>query len=356
VDTTGTSDTSSSLADGDSWYFHLITRDNAGNWSGDVLHLGPFYVDTTSPTGSLSVDGGAAYATSTAVTLNLSASDASPGSGVAQMRLRNFGSSWSSWESYSTTKSWTLPSSNGTKTVYVQYKDGAGNLSSTYSDTIVLDTAAPSNPSSLWSSSHSTAVWSNDPTVVVNWSGASDSTSGVDGYGLLWSESPTDVPSQNVDTTSTSSTSSALSDGNSWYFHLITGDNAGNWTSSALHLGPFYIDATTPTSSVSALSSLSPCYSFDVNWGGTDSTSGIASYDVQYRVGASGTWTNWLTGTSATSATFGPTSPITATPGETIYFRSRATDQAGNVESYPTGNGDTWTTISNCVYLPIISR
>ncbi|MFQ5399542.1 MAG: hypothetical protein ACE5E7_08080 [Anaerolineae bacterium] len=356
VDTTGTSDTSSLLSDGDNWYFHLITRDNAGNWSGDAVHLGPFYIDTTGPTGSLSVDGGATYATSTAVTLNLSASDASPGSGVAQMRVRNFGSSWSAWESYSATKSWTLPSSNGTKTVYVQYKDDAGNLSSTYSDTIVLDTAAPSNPSSLWSSSHTTAVWSNDPTVVVNWSGASDSTSGVNGYGLLWSETPTGVPSQSVDTTGTSNTSSSLSDGASWYFHLITGDNAGNWSSSALHLGPFYIDTIAPTSSVVAMSSLSPCYSFQVGWGGTDSTSGIASYDVQYRVGSGGTWTNWLTGTSATSATFGPTSPITATPGETIYFRSRATDQAGNVEGYPTGNGDAWTTISNCVYLPIISR
>src|SRR4029450_251678 len=46
-DTSGSSSTSPSLADGQ-WWFHLRTRDNAGNWSGAV-HLGPFRIDATPP-------------------------------------------------------------------------------------------------------------------------------------------------------------------------------------------------------------------------------------------------------------------------------------------------------------------
>lgn len=45
VDTTGTSTTSPSLANG-GWYFHIRTRDNAGNWNPNALHIGPFYITT----------------------------------------------------------------------------------------------------------------------------------------------------------------------------------------------------------------------------------------------------------------------------------------------------------------------
>ncbi len=43
-----TSVTSSSLAAGDSHYFHLRTVDNAGNWSAAV-HVGPFFIDGEAP-------------------------------------------------------------------------------------------------------------------------------------------------------------------------------------------------------------------------------------------------------------------------------------------------------------------
>jgi hypothetical protein len=75
------------------------------------------------------------------VTLFLSASDG--GSGVYQMRFSNDGSSWSSWEAYGVSKTWTLSSEDGTKTIYVQYKDNVGNVSGNVTDTIILDTVAP---------------------------------------------------------------------------------------------------------------------------------------------------------------------------------------------------------------------
>ncbi len=99
--------------------------------------------DATPPTGSVSINAGATYTNTTAASLTLSANDTG-GSGLYQMRFSNDNVTWSSWESYATSKSWTLTSGNGTKTVYVQYRDNALNVSSTYSDTIVLDATAPS--------------------------------------------------------------------------------------------------------------------------------------------------------------------------------------------------------------------
>jgi len=93
--------------------------------------------DTTPPTGSIIIDGDTATTDSVDIILTLSATD--PESGVDQMRFSNDGSSWSSWEGYSTSKSWTLTSGDGTKTVYVQFKNGDGLDSFSYSDTITLE-------------------------------------------------------------------------------------------------------------------------------------------------------------------------------------------------------------------------
>ena len=100
-------------------------------------------LDTSAPAGSIVIDGDAADTTSTLVTLTLSASDAE--SGVVEMRFSNDGSSWSGWVGYGTSSSWTLSSGDGLKTVYVQFRNGAG-LTSQYSDTITLDATPPPTP------------------------------------------------------------------------------------------------------------------------------------------------------------------------------------------------------------------
>jgi hypothetical protein len=95
-------------------------------------------IDKSAPTGTVSINDGASRTRSRSVTLTLSATDPSPGSGVSQMRISNTqsGLSSASWEAYSTTKAWSLSSGQGTKTVYVQYRDRAGNLSALATDTI----------------------------------------------------------------------------------------------------------------------------------------------------------------------------------------------------------------------------
>lgn len=122
--------------DGTKTVFYEV-KDNAGNIAvfNDTIIL-----DTAAPTGSISINGGATSTTSTSVALSLTYSDAT--SGVSQVRYSNDGV-WDteSWEDPSGTKAWTLPSGDGTKTVYYQVKDNAGILSVTYDDTITLQTA-----------------------------------------------------------------------------------------------------------------------------------------------------------------------------------------------------------------------
>ena len=224
-------------------------RDHAGRIS--TSYSDSITLDTTPPSGSILIEGGAVYATSSSVTLNLSATDSL--SGVADLRFSNNGSSWVAWEPYASTKSWTLDAGDGTKTVYVEYRDNAGNSSSSNNDTIVLDTAPPSS------------------------------------------------------------------------------------------------SATSPATTISL--------SFAVSWSGSDGLSGVESYDVQYRVGSGGAWMDWLLGTTSTSETFGPASPVSLVRGETYYFRVRAHDFAGNVEAYPS-SPDTSTYVEEVVelFLAIVVR
>lgn len=118
---------------------------------------------------------------------------------------------------------------------------------------------------------------------------------------------------------------------------LVVSDLADNTNSDSV---VFYIDRNAPTSYVISLSQYTTSNSFQVQWTGSDSGTGIACYDIQYRDGENGIWTDWLTGTSQTSAIF------YGQDGHTYYFRSRAKDYAGNQESYPSGY-DTFTIVDS---------
>lgn len=96
-------------------------------------------IDTTSPTGSVVINSGANSTSTRNVTLTLSSTDV--GSGVSQMRVCNNSSfSGCDWESYSTSRSWQLTQGDGTKTVYVRYRDNVGLVSPIVTDSIVLST------------------------------------------------------------------------------------------------------------------------------------------------------------------------------------------------------------------------
>ncbi len=144
--------------------------DNANNWGSHSWGSGCL-VDTVAPSGSVVINSNAQYANTTAVTLTLSASDAH--SGVAQMRFSNDNTNWSAWETYTTSKSWTLSSGDGSKTVYAQFKDNAGNVSASVSDGIILDTTPPT------AGTTSSPAIKNTAPFTVSFSGASDTLSGL---------------------------------------------------------------------------------------------------------------------------------------------------------------------------------
>ncbi len=88
------------------------------------------------------------------------------------------------------------------------------------------------------------------------------------------------------------------------------------------------VDVTAPASQTFSPEN-APAPTFTVTWSGFDAGSGIASYDIQYREGPAGVWVDWLTGTDTSSALFAGELQRSYT------FRSRARDQAGNLEAYP---------------------
>ena len=94
------------------------------------------------PSGTVTVNGGAAYTDSANVTLALSASDGT-GSGVTQMQFSNDNTSWGTPVAYASSYAYTLPAGDGAKTVYVRFIDAAGNIGPAASDTITLNTPVP---------------------------------------------------------------------------------------------------------------------------------------------------------------------------------------------------------------------
>ena len=91
--------------------------------------------DTTAPIStSISINAGASATTTTSVTLTLGAADSS---GVSSMMISNDSAfTGAVFETYSTSKAWTLTSGNGVKTVYAKFKDAAGNVWAAFSDRI----------------------------------------------------------------------------------------------------------------------------------------------------------------------------------------------------------------------------
>ncbi len=108
-------------------YVQAWLVDSAGNLSA-VFNGQVATKDTIAPDGTVTINGGSTVTTGTTVSLAIAASDI--GTGVSQMRLANTNDfAGASFETFATSKTWTLLPGEGLRTVYVQFKDGAGNMS-----------------------------------------------------------------------------------------------------------------------------------------------------------------------------------------------------------------------------------
>lgn len=129
------------------YWFAARAVDNLSNFSTSTTTSGPYYIDSVAPTISgVTINDNAAATNSLTVTVKGSASDTH--SGVNQIRFSSNNSTWSAWQALAASYSYNLSSNGGntnqgTKTVYVQVRDRAGNVSSTASDSIIYDSIPP---------------------------------------------------------------------------------------------------------------------------------------------------------------------------------------------------------------------
>lgn len=103
----------------------------------DYVSLEVDYESLPRPSGTISINRGASDTTSPNVLLDLWSD------GATYMRFSNDGNTYTHWDSYDTSKWWTLSSGDGEKTVYVEYRD-ASVASAVYTDTINLDSSVGS--------------------------------------------------------------------------------------------------------------------------------------------------------------------------------------------------------------------
>ncbi|MCQ9206804.1 MAG: Ig-like domain-containing protein, partial [Omnitrophica bacterium] len=122
----------------------IASRDHLGNMGyNQITFTVDTGADTVPPTGSILIENDAEYARAASVELNLTASDNMTPEETIEIAFSNDGTSFTAWEEFYTRKRHVMPDGDGTKTVYVKFRDEVGNESSAYSDTITLDTAYP---------------------------------------------------------------------------------------------------------------------------------------------------------------------------------------------------------------------
>jgi hypothetical protein len=174
------------------------------------------------PVGTVAINGGAGFDSSLNVTLTLTAAGEAPGQ--IQMCISNT-ATCSSWEPFSTSRSWTLEAGDGLKTVSVWLRDSLGNtVVIPYSATITLDTTAP-------------VVGTLVPMVfpgqtALQWSGFTDTGSGIDRYRLVYALGGTPGSCSSgtflYEGTGTSYVHAGLPNGALLYYRLCAYDRAGN--------------------------------------------------------------------------------------------------------------------------------
>jgi hypothetical protein len=132
-----------SLQHGMTYYIWVKAKNGDGLWS-EAGYSDGIKVDIKPPVGSIKINNplGSRFTKSRTVILYLSAYDLS--GVVRKMMFSENYFNWSAAEIYTATKSFTFSSpGDGTKTIYVKYQDEAGNWTTPYLASIILDTTVP---------------------------------------------------------------------------------------------------------------------------------------------------------------------------------------------------------------------
>lgn len=177
--------------------------------------------------------------------------------------VKNFGA-FTSW-------SQTLAPETPSWYLTIRTVDKSGNWSSGYAKAgpYKIDAVAPSAPSGLASTSHVVGAWSSNLQITTAWNASTDATSGVQGYVVLYDESPGTVPGSGPIQPGTTNTVTLPYGSLTWYAHVRAVDNAGN-LGPAVHAGPFSIDPSPPTGTLT------------IDGGAAATTTGLVTLWIQF--------------------------------------------------------------------------
>lgn len=213
---------------------HARFRDAAGNWSA-ILSTSIWYgmeppPDDMPPSGTVTVADGATFTRTRHPLIDIPATDVS---GVKTISLSTDGVSWVE-RPYWPEQQVTVSPTNGTKTIRVKWRDWIGNWSSVRTDTIVLDTVAPSAGTPKHSFVSAGVVSSGATPMKFTWTG-SDATSGVARYEAALSTDGGDYATFSTSPT-TASVTRNLAAGHTYRLRVRPVDKAGNvgvWATGA---------------------------------------------------------------------------------------------------------------------------
>jgi subtilisin family serine protease len=172
-DAAGSSVTHTGLTNGTAYFYRICAVDAAGNFSNGVTATATPVAEVNPPVGTVVINSGAAAVKTSTVTLTLSATDAST---VSKMCVSNT-ATCASWQNYTTSRTWSLVSGNGTRTVFAYFQDSLGNTSEAVTDTIIVDNAVPTNGT--------LSAVRGDGKVTLSWTGFNDTGSGIASYRLV---------------------------------------------------------------------------------------------------------------------------------------------------------------------------
>lgn len=216
----------SGLSAQQTYSFRVCAVDTVGNMNSGVT-TSITTVDSTAPgPNTVSIAAGAIATKTTGVTLTLSSTDEI---GTTHMCVSNT-TTCTTWLAYATTKSWTLTTGAGTKTVYVSFKDAAGNISAATTDTVIVDATVPTNGTVTGSASGGVGT--------LSWSGFADPGSGIASYKVVYStgaSAPSTCATGTLLGTSTGTTitHSGMTVGTTYRYRVCAIDNAGNISTGA---------------------------------------------------------------------------------------------------------------------------
>lgn len=323
--------TSPALSDGN-WWFHLAVQDKAGN-RGETVHLGPFPIGPLQPSppamlGSSHSPGGCSDDCTVDVQWT-----STPGAAGYSLEWDAVPDAVPDTQVDSATAAATSPClGGGSWYLHVLAQTSAGFWSEpAHFGPFAVDQVAPQNPTSIASSTHLPAAWSNLPVVTLAWDPALDEGCGVAGYSVAFDQQADSVPDAAPETAAVGLQSPGLADGSDWHVHVRAVDAAGHGAVGAVHLGPLAIDTTPPSAELLAPAGgarLPADTDVAVELALSDATSGVETVIVEASLDGGALWTESIyAGTPPQSA------PVWRTPDRAVggaQLRVIAVDRAGN--------------------------